>query len=140
MNRHSKILLVTASLFAASSIILASIGAHVAADSLSASQLTDTFNKAVDYSIYNAITLLGIAVLCQVCINSDCNSRFHWAGYCIALGGFIFQTSLFLYTLAGMNSLTKITPAGGILMISGWILLGLFAVFTSKTSSSLTRP
>ena len=138
MNSHSKILLMMASLFAASSILLASVGAHVAADSLIANQLTDTFNKAVNYGIYNAITLLGIAVLCQVCVNTQCKSRFHWAGYCIALGGFIFQTSLFLYTLAGMKSLTKLTPTGGILMISGWLALGVLSFLTSskKTHSS----
>ena len=132
MNSHSKILLVIASLFAASSILLASVGAHVAAEALIANQLTDTFNKAVNYSIYNAITLLGIAVLCQLCLYSNCNSKFHWAGYCIGLGGFIFQTSLFLYTLAGMKWLTKITPTGGILMIIGWLLLGILAIFSSK--------
>ena len=132
MNCHSKILLVIASLFAASSIMLASIGAHIAADLLSTGQLTDTFNKAVDYSYYNAITLMGIAVLCEFCINSNCKSRFHWAGYCIALGGFIFQTSLFLYTLAGMKWLTTLTPFGGILMISGWLAIGVFAVFAKK--------
>ena len=136
MNGHSKMLLVIASLFAASSLILASAGAHIAAETLSTNQLTDTFNKAVSYSYYNAISLLGIAVLCQVCINANCKNRFHWAGYCIALGGLIFQSSLFLYTLAGMKWVTTITPSGGLLMILGWILLGVLTVYTSKTDHS----
>ena len=111
---------------------MASVGAHIAAGSLSASQLTDTFNKAIDYSYYNAISLLSIAVLCEVCTQGGYKNSFHWAGYCIALGGFIFQTSLFLYTLAGMKSLTALTPYGGILMISGWLALGVFAIFAKK--------
>ena len=132
MNLHGKILLVLAGIFAASSIMLASIGAHLAAETLSINQLTDTFDKAVEYSQFNALALLGIAALCQVCTNSNYKNRFHWAGYCIALGGLIFQTSLFAYTLAGMKWLTVVTPVGGVLMISGWILLALFA-FKSQT-------
>ena len=136
MNRHSKILLVLASLFATSSIILASVGAHAGADALIAKQLTDTFDKAVDYSIYNAISLLGIAGLCQICINSSITHRFHWAGYCIAMGGFIFQTSLFLYTLADMKWLIPFTPLGGMLMILGWFMLGVMALFLKKKSAN----
>lgn len=135
VNIHSRILLVIASLFAASSIILASIGAHALADYLRAGQLTDTYDKAVDYSYYNALTLLGIAILCQVFKQANFNNCLHWAGYCIAAGGFIFQTSLFLYTLAGFKWLTGITPLGGILMILGWILLGVLSLRYQKNNA-----
>ncbi len=132
MGVHSKILLVFACLFAASSIILASVGAHIATDFLHEGQLTDTFNKAVDYSYYNALTVLGIAILGEVCRNANINNRFHWAGYTIAAGGFIFQTSLFLYTLAGIKWMTSLTPAGGMLMILGWLLLAVLSLSFSK--------
>lgn len=130
MQKHSKILLVIACIYAASSIILASLGAHLAADFLSIKQLTDTFNKAVEYSQFNALALIGIAVLCQVCAHGRIKNRYHWAGYCIAVGGFVFQTSLFLYTLADMAWLTSVTPLGGILMISGWVFLAILALFS----------
>ena len=100
---------------------MASIGAHTAHEMLSANSLIETFNKAVDYSFYNACALIGVAILCQLFEQN----RFHWAGYNIALGGFIFQSSLFLYTLADMKWLTVVTPIGGMLMILGWILLGI---------------
>ncbi len=100
---------------------MASIGAHPAYEILTANNQVETFNKAVDYSIYNALALIGLAILCQLFEDH----RFHWAGYSIALGGFVFQTSLFLYTLADMKWLTAITPIGGVLMILGWIFIGL---------------
>ena len=106
---------------------MASIGAHTAHEMLSANNLMETFNKAVDYSIYNSLTLIGLAILCQLFEEH----RFHWAGYSIALGGFIFQTSLFLYTLAGMKWLTVTTPLGGMLMILGWILIGVLVLLKS---------
>jgi len=128
-------LLLIASLFGASSIVLASIGAHGAYESLSANNLLDTFSKAVDYSFYNAIALIGLAVLSQLIAQH----RFYLAGYCIALGGFIFQTSLFLYTLAGMKWLTNLTPFGGMLMILGWIMIGVLTVLKPKQSSQITN-
>ena len=107
---------------------MASIGAHTANEILTANNLVETFNKAVDYSIYNACVLIGLAILCQLFEKY----RFHWAAYSIALGGFIFQTSLFLYTLAGMKWLTAITPLGGMLMILGWVLIGIFVLLKSQ--------
>ena len=128
MNKHCKNLLLVASLFGASSIILASIGAHGAYENLSANSLLETFSKAVDYSFYNAIALIALALLSQLFEKH----RFHLAGYSIALGGFIFQTSLFLYTLAGMKWLTSFTPFGGMLMILGWVMIGIVTLRSPK--------
>lgn len=130
MNKHCKNLLLVASLFGASSIILASIGAHGAYEGLSANNLLETFSKAVDYSFYNAIALIGLAVLSQLFEKH----HFHLAGYSIALGGFIFQTSLFLYTLAGMKWLTSFTPFGGMLMILGWIMVGVLTIYKPRNN------
>lgn len=107
---------------------MASIGSHGLHEQLAAGNLLNAFDKAVDYGLYNAIALIGLALLCQVfAVN-----RFHWAGYCLALGGFIFQTSLYLYTVAETNWITALTPFGGMLMILGWLLIGIFAVLTKS--------
>lgn len=118
---------------------MASIGAHIAGALLATERMANAFDKAVDYGFYNAVALTGIAVLCELCTISERKHKFHWAGYAIALGGFIFQTSLFLYTLAGVKWLTQITPSGGILMILGWMLLGFFTLTASKDSRSIRR-
>ena len=132
MNRHCQTLLVIAGIFGSSALVLASIGAHGAQQRLLANNLLDTFEKAVDYSFYNAITLIGIAVLCQLYTHFNNKIGFHWAGYAIALGGFVFQGSLFLYTLAQIKWITQITPAGGMLMIAGWLLLSIAALTATR--------
>jgi len=136
VTKHCKILLVVSSLFAASGIILASVGAHGAQQTLLANQLMETFNKAVDYSLYNALALLGLGVLCQLCVVSNIENKFHWPAYCIAVGGFIFQTSLFLYTLTGLSWATSFTPGGGMLMIIGWILLGVQVILIPRNQAA----
>ena len=133
MNVHCKTLLIIASIFGVVGIIMASIGAHSTDALLPSESLTNSFHKAVDYSQANSITLIAIALSCQLFSQPDFNSKFHWAGYCIALGGFIFQGSLFLYSLSGIKAVTAITPFGGMLLISGWLIIGIAALTISQT-------
>ncbi len=51
----------------------------------------------------------------------------HWAGAAFALGTVLFCAAVYAFGLAGI-SLDAVAPAGGILLIVGWLLLAASAL------------
>lgn len=123
MNKHSKRLLLFAALFGAVSVALAAVGAHALQADLLAKGITNTFNKAVDYSVYGGMSLLAIAALVQVLPAS----KLYFCGYGIACGTLLFSGSLWLYTLGGFANAVSLTPIGGTLLIISWLSVGVIA-------------
>lgn len=126
INKHSKILILFASIFAASSVTLAAVGAHAMHARLLADNQVVTFDKAVDYAMYGGLALLGIAVLNQLLPTIKC----FISGYLLLLGTLLFSGSLFLSTMAGLSRITMLTPIGGTLLIIGWLSLGVLVALT----------
>jgi uncharacterized membrane protein YgdD (TMEM256/DUF423 family) len=56
-----------------------------------------------------------------------------WAGAAFALGILLFCGAIYSGVLAGMR-LAMLAPAGGTLLMSGWLLLGLSAVRRARNS------
>ena len=50
----------------------------------------------------------------------------HWAGAAFALGSLLFCGAVYSVGLAGV-SLNAVAPAGGLLLIAGWLLLAMSA-------------
>lgn len=125
INKHSKILILFASLFSTFSVVLAAVGAHALHERLLANHQVTTFDKAVDYAMYGGLALLGIAVLNQLLPTMRC----FISGYLLLLGTLLFSGSLFLATMMDIPGITTVTPWGGTLLIAGWLSLGIFAVY-----------
>ncbi|WP_051311508.1 DUF423 domain-containing protein [Zooshikella ganghwensis] len=55
------------------------------------------------------------------------HSMINWVGYCFLMGVLLFSGSLYLLSITGIRWLGMVTPLGGILLLSGWLLLVVLA-------------
>ena len=124
-NRHARILLLTASISGALAVAIGAFGAHALKLVLLESGRLDTFETGVMYHFCHTIALLATGIL---------SLHLHYrilliSGYCFASGIFLFSGSLYVISIwPHLSYVAVITPVGGILFISGWILLALSAV------------
>ncbi|SRR5690554_881631 len=114
--------ILTGALFGATAIILGAFGAHALKKIFSDEQLKN-FETGVKYQMYHAILLVILG------LNLDFLSRFNSAiYYTLTLGILFFSFSIYgLCISSAMNRklrfLGPITPIGGLLLLSGWILI-----------------
>ncbi len=110
--------------FCTTSIILGAFGAHALKEILPPSSLT-SFETGVRYQFYSGLAILIITLLAN---------QFHIQSkkplQLIGLGTCLFSFSIYFLSLKsvlpfGVSWLGPITPIGGLLMIIGWILLGM---------------
>lgn len=121
-------------IFGVTAIILGAFGAHGLEALLTESQL-DTFETGVKYQMYHALFLLIVANLKMISPKDQKRVM-----YLTAIGVVLFSFSIyFLATneLTGFDfrTLGFITPVGGLLLISAWILLGI-VVLKSKSQAA----
>lgn len=114
-----KIILLTASLLGAFSVIIGAFGAHALQNILEASNKVNTFETAVKYQFYHTIALLAIGILMYK-INSKI---LEYAAISTFAGILIFSGSLYLLSITGVTKWGAVTPFGGLLLIIGWVLL-----------------
>ncbi|SOB89587.1 uncharacterized membrane protein YgdD (TMEM256/DUF423 family) [Ureibacillus xyleni] len=78
------------------------------------------WDTAVQYQMFHATALLFIGVLIKLL---GPIKQLKIAAICMNLGILFFSGSLFILALSGIGTLGAITPIGGVLFISGWILI-----------------
>jgi uncharacterized membrane protein YgdD (TMEM256/DUF423 family) len=107
---------------------IGALGAHALKPLLSENQL-QSFETAVKYHFYHALLLLIIGYW-----NENKNSsKLKWACYFIISGIICFSGSIYLLSTSHLYSenilkfLGPITPIGGLLLMTGWILIALSA-------------
>ena len=118
----NNIVIITAALLGALSIILGAFGAHAFKKILSTEKL-DSFEVGVRYQMYAAITLLVLGLNLSFDYQSE-----RVAYYLITAGTFLFSGSIYFLSFAeywkkNLKFLGPITPLGGLLMILGWIAI-----------------
>ena len=101
--------------------IAGALGAHALHAKLSASQL-DVYETAVRYHFFHALGLLGIGLAAQY----RPSKLLQFAAALVLAGVLCFSGSLYLLTF-GVNFglpllLGLITPLGGVLLITGWLV------------------
>lgn len=118
----SKKVISTAALLGMIAIILGAFGAHALKKVLSTEELV-TFETGVRYQMYHALFLLFIGLSSSLSIKSQ-----KLIYYLTLSGVLLFSGSIYLLAT---NSLTSfdfkkigfITPIGGVLLISAWVVL-----------------
>ena len=108
----------SACVFAASSIIIGAIGAHLLKDKISINDLA-TLDIASQYLYFVSIPVLVLILT---------NNQYHWPRSLILMficSGCLFSGSLILYLITKAIWLVKLTPIGGLLMIVSWITLAI---------------
>jgi uncharacterized membrane protein YgdD (TMEM256/DUF423 family) len=118
----NKIILVTASVFGLLAIVLGAFASHGLKGLISIESL-QTFETGVRYQMYHAIVLLFIGITTN--LNTRTKQLLY---YLIVIGVLFFSGSI--YGLAtnelssfDFKSIGFITPFGGLLLISSWVIL-----------------
>lgn len=113
--------LALAGFFGCSGIILGSYSAHGLTKVLSADQVT-IFKLGVQYQMYHAIALIGIAILTKLYASKLINM----VGWLFVIGILFFAGTMYSITYLALPNIGT-APIGGMAFIIGWFLLCLIA-------------
>lgn len=114
--------IILGALYGAIAVMAGAFGAHALKEILSTEQLM-SFNTGVRYQMWHAIVLLIIGFMP---LTSKVKKIVFWL---FGLGILLFSGSIYLLNLSPLFSSEKwsflgpITPIGGLLLISGWMVL-----------------
>lgn len=133
MFLSSRFNLILGFIFAMFSVALGAFAAHSLKTILDLKSLNN-FETGVKYQFYHAFALLIIGMLQK--LYEFPSNKFKTAGFLFLLGIVFFSGSLYLLSLNSILHiptiiLGPITPLGGLLLISGWIV-ALLGVLESK--------
>ncbi|MDC1162014.1 DUF423 domain-containing protein [Tenacibaculum sp.] len=114
-----QIILISGALFGMLAVIFGAFGAHALKKILSNDQLK-SFETGVKYQMYHAITLLFVGV--------NFKQPSQLIGWCFITGIILFSFSIYGLVLSDakekkMKFLGPVTPLGGLLLVTGWLLL-----------------
>lgn len=128
MNAFSKILIVIASLLGVKGLILDAIGAHALSNWLSgnpaAQSMIASWQTAVRTQLLHALFLIVL-----VALGDKIEAPWKIASaFCIVVGLMLFSGSIYIKTLTTLESATRVAPTGGVLLMLGWLVLGLGAL------------
>lgn len=118
MNR---IIIAWAAASGAIAVILGALGAHALKDLIDTESL-DSFNTGIRYQAWHAIALLVVGF-------SSMEIKFKKSIFRLwVIGSMLFSFSIYLLSTSSITSIPSrflgpITPIGGLLLISGWLLL-----------------
>ncbi len=100
----------------ATGVGLGAFGAHGLQDVVSDPHLLEVWETAARYHLLHAVALLALA---------SHPTRSVWGPRLFAFGIAIFSGSLYLLALTDIRWLGAVTPLGGVLLIAGWVAVGL---------------
>lgn len=114
-----EIIIATGAVFGMLSVIFGAFGAHVLKGILSTDQL-QSFEIGVKYQIYHAIVLLLLGFNAE-----NTTAATYW---CFTIGITLFSFTIYGLVLSNakekkLRFLGSITPIGGLLLVTGWLLL-----------------
>lgn len=118
----ARLFLILAAVFGGTGVALGALGAHGLKNRLSP-ELLEIFRTAVHYQQIHALALLGVGILAL-------HHASRWvslSGGLFSLGILGFSGTLYLRTLLDLN-LGPMTPLGGLILMAGWLTLGLSAL------------
>ena len=120
-----------ASLLGFTAVAAGALGAHALKDRLEPDHLA-AFEVAVRYQMYHALALLAVAWFASLRPSRLISA----SGYCMVVGVFCFSGSIYALIALDWRWLGPITPLGGLLLMVGWLLLGVAALRDSNRSTA----
>jgi uncharacterized membrane protein YgdD (TMEM256/DUF423 family) len=133
MSKMEKTSLVAGLFFGATGIILGAVGSHALKGY--PEEMLKFFQIGNKYQVYHALFLLILGLL-----QSRYPGKLINVSIFSAIGGTVlFSGSLYLLTLANIK-ISMITPIGGMLLISAWILLIIQVLITKTQSKHFPTP
>lgn len=117
-----EIVLIAGATFGALAVVLGAFGAH-ALKKVFTEELLKSFETGVKYQMYHALLLLILGFKLKFETGLE-----RAIGYCFILGILLFSFSIYGLCITAVNNkkwkfLGPVTPLGGLLLVTGWILL-----------------
>lgn len=113
MSTAARAIALAGALLALSAVILAAMGSHL----VDMNGLQDIWRTASNIHLFSAAALMGLAAL----LTRLESTPLKWGAWLVVLGTIIFCGSIYLHVITG-HTLPAVTPSGGLLMMSGWLL------------------
>jgi uncharacterized membrane protein YgdD (TMEM256/DUF423 family) len=115
-----------AAFLGASGVTLGAFGAHAMQDALKQRGKLDNWRTAVLYQLFHAAAIVGVSALASASDRKK-ESTLLKAGQLLGVGTIMFSGSIYLLCLekGPKKILGPTTPLGGLLMIGGWVMLGM---------------
>ena len=105
-------------------VALGAFAAHGLRDRLT-ENLLSSFQTGVQYHMYHALALFGVALLS---LQFPASIALRTSGYLFVAGIILFSGSLYILSLSGIRALGAITPLGGIAFLLAWGALAWFTI------------
>lgn len=129
MNKLEKTSLAVGLFFGVTGVILGAVGSHALKDYPAGT--LEFFRIGNRYQIYHALFLLILGIL-----QSKYPGKLMSLSIYNTIGGVVlFSGSLYLFTLAKIK-VGMVTPLGGLLLISAWIMLLIHILLTKSQSKT----
>ena len=122
MNYTARLIAFSASLLAFTAVLMAAMGSHL----FDMNGMQASWKIASNIHLFNAAGLLGLAAL----LTKLQSAQLKWSAWLIVLGTLVFCGSIYVHVITG-HVTPKLTPAGGMVMLAGWLLAAL--AFLRKT-------
>ena len=125
MSSESNTWRTAAAALGASGVAAGAFGAHALKKSLQARGTADSWRTAVSYQLVHSLALLALATRE---VDRSSTVPYNTAGKLWASGTVLFSGSIYALSLGAgekVKLLGPITPFGGLLMIGGWVALGM---------------
>ncbi len=104
-------------------VVLGAFGAHALRGELT-EQAFNAFQTGVHYQIYHGLGLLALGLSAAAMPDNRLLDRrlLRWSAISMLMGIILFSGSLYLLAVTGMPLFGPVTPVGGILLITSWLL------------------
>ncbi|WPK12579.1 DUF423 domain-containing protein [Lysinibacillus louembei] len=102
-------------------VALGAFGAHALKGILD-DYSTGIWDTAVQYQMFHASALILVGILMSTKIFGEVR-QLKIAAICLNLGIVFFSGSLFILAITGIGILGAITPIGGVLFLTSWVLI-----------------
>ena len=113
MNRCARMIAFVAACLCLLAVILGALGSHL----VEMNGLQETWDTGIRMHLFNAVGVLGLAAL----YSRRDTALLKWGAWIIVLGTLLFAGSIYLHVITGMK-ISNMAPAGGTLMMLGWLL------------------
>jgi len=116
MNNSARLVAFAGSLLSLSAVFLAALGAHL----VDMNGMQATWQIASMIHLFQAAAIIGVAAL----LAKRESLLLQWGSWLLVAGTLVFCGSIYLHVVSG-SKIPAVTPIGGVLIMSGWLLAAL---------------
>jgi uncharacterized membrane protein YgdD (TMEM256/DUF423 family) len=125
---HQRFPLLSAGLVGATGVVFGAVGTHALGPALAARGMRDAWETGVDFQMFHALALLGLAGWMRPLPTGAAAVRATRAVHAWVAGTVLFSGSLYALALGAPRWVGPFTPLGGLCLIGGWVFAAAAAV------------